>query len=156
MITESGILERHVESEIDYGKEVTIKTKASSNHAHPTKLNTWWTWSHDMLVLAQLVQVKHVGSRSDGRCSWTPEVRRILLTRPAVEAGGELGFLPGDLSQKVDHILRPLYDALFEMLGFEHVFEKLIERNVIEVAPTIRKLHAWSYTEWCIYHSRWN
>ena len=62
------------------------------------------------------------------------EVRRILLTRPAVEAGEKLGFLPGDLSQKIDPYLRPLYDALFEMLGFEKV-EKLIERNVIEIAP---------------------
>ena len=62
------------------------------------------------------------------------EIRRILLTRPAVEAGEKLGFLPGDLSQKVDPYLRPLYDALFEMLGFEKV-EKLMERNVIEVAP---------------------
>ncbi|MGL5324748.1 MAG: PhoH family protein, partial [Aeromonas sp.] len=62
------------------------------------------------------------------------EIRRILLTRPAVEAGEKLGFLPGDLSQKVDPYLRPLYDALFEMLGFERV-EKLMERNIIEVAP---------------------
>ncbi|GAW95299.1 MULTISPECIES: PhoH family protein [Colwellia] len=62
------------------------------------------------------------------------EVRRIILTRPAVEAGEKLGFLPGDLSQKIDPYLRPLYDALFEMLGFERV-EKLIERKVIEVAP---------------------
>lgn len=62
------------------------------------------------------------------------EIRRILLTRPAVEAGEKLGFLPGDLAQKVDPYLRPLYDALFEMLGFEKV-EKLIERTVIEVAP---------------------
>ncbi|WP_346837203.1 PhoH family protein [Microbulbifer sp. SAOS-129_SWC] len=62
------------------------------------------------------------------------EVERILLVRPAVEAGEKLGFLPGDLSQKVDPYLRPLYDALFEMLGFETV-GKLIERNVIEVAP---------------------
>ncbi|QIQ20280.1 PhoH family protein [Zophobihabitans entericus] len=61
-------------------------------------------------------------------------VRRILLTRPAVEAGEKLGFLPGDLSQKVDPYLRPLYDALFEMLGFEKV-EKLIEKSVIEIAP---------------------
>ncbi len=61
-------------------------------------------------------------------------VRRILLVRPAVEAGEKLGFLPGDLSQKVDPYLRPLYDALYEMLGFEQV-DKLIERNVIEVAP---------------------
>lgn len=62
------------------------------------------------------------------------EVRRILLTRPAVEAGEKLGFLPGDLAQKVDPYLRPLYDALFEMLGFEKV-EKLIEKNIIEIAP---------------------
>ena len=62
------------------------------------------------------------------------QVRRIMLVRPAVEAGERLGFLPGDLSQKVDPYLRPLYDALYEMLGFERV-AKLIERNVIEVAP---------------------
>ena len=61
-------------------------------------------------------------------------VQRIVLTRPAVEAGEKLGFLPGDLSQKVDPYLRPLYDALYEMLGFEKV-AKLIERNVIEIAP---------------------
>ena len=60
--------------------------------------------------------------------------RRLVLVRPAVEAGEKLGFLPGDLVQKVDPYLRPLYDALYEMLGFEKV-AKLIERNVIEVAP---------------------
>jgi phosphate starvation-inducible PhoH-like protein len=61
-------------------------------------------------------------------------VRRILLVRPAVEAGERLGFLPGDLAQKIDPYLRPLYDALYEMLGFEKV-AKLVERNVIEIAP---------------------
>jgi len=61
------------------------------------------------------------------------EVERILLVRPAVEAGEKLGFLPGDLSQKVDPYLRPLYDALYEMLGVETV-GKLIERGVIEIA----------------------
>ncbi|NCF28578.1 MAG: AAA family ATPase [Gammaproteobacteria bacterium] len=61
-------------------------------------------------------------------------VRRVVLVRPAVEAGERLGFLPGDMAQKVDPYLRPLYDALQEMLGFERV-AKLIERNVIEVAP---------------------
>ena len=61
-------------------------------------------------------------------------VARVVLVRPAVEAGERLGFLPGDLAQKVDPYLRPLYDALYEMLGFERV-GKLIERNVIEVAP---------------------
>ena len=62
------------------------------------------------------------------------KVRRIILVRPAVEAGERLGFLPGDLSQKVDPYLRPMYDALYEMMGFERV-AKMIERNVIEVAP---------------------
>ncbi|NOQ36456.1 MAG: AAA family ATPase [Methylococcaceae bacterium] len=64
----------------------------------------------------------------------TEQVRRIILVRPAVEAGEKLGFLPGDMAQKVDPYLRPLYDALYEMLGFERV-EKMIEKNVIEVAP---------------------
>jgi phosphate starvation-inducible PhoH-like protein len=61
-------------------------------------------------------------------------VRRIVLVRPAVEAGERLGFLPGDLTQKVDPYLRPMYDALYEMLGFDRV-ARHIERNVIEVAP---------------------
>jgi phosphate starvation-inducible PhoH-like protein len=60
--------------------------------------------------------------------------RRIVLVRPAVEAGEKLGYLPGDLFQKVDPYLRPLYDALYEMLGFEHVAQ-LLDRNVIEIAP---------------------
>jgi phosphate starvation-inducible PhoH-like protein len=64
----------------------------------------------------------------------TDRVRRLVLVRPAVEAGERLGFLPGDLAQKIDPYLRPLYDALYEMLGFEKV-NRLIERNVIEVAP---------------------
>ncbi|MEG1243987.1 MAG: PhoH family protein [Oscillospiraceae bacterium] len=62
------------------------------------------------------------------------EISRIILTRPAVEAGESLGFLPGDLQQKVDPYLRPLYDALFEMLGAES-FQKHFERGTIEVAP---------------------
>ncbi len=62
------------------------------------------------------------------------EVKRLVLVRPAVEAGEKLGFLPGDMAEKIDPYLRPLYDALYEMLGFERV-TKLIERNVIEVAP---------------------
>ncbi len=61
-------------------------------------------------------------------------VRRLCLVRPAVEAGERLGFLPGDMAQKIDPYLRPLYDALYELLGFERV-AKFIERNVIEVAP---------------------
>lgn len=62
------------------------------------------------------------------------KVRKIILVRPAVEAGEKLGFLPGDMAQKVDPYLRPLYDALYDMLGIERV-EKMIERGVIEVAP---------------------
>ncbi len=62
------------------------------------------------------------------------EIRRIVLVRPAVEAGERLGFLPGDMSQKVDPYLRPMYDALYDMVGVESVM-RLIERNVIEVAP---------------------
>ena len=62
------------------------------------------------------------------------EVRRIVLVRPAVEAGERLGFLPGDLSQKVDPYLRPMYDALYDMIGAERV-TRLVERNVIEIAP---------------------
>lgn len=64
----------------------------------------------------------------------TERVSRIVLVRPIVEAGEKLGFLPGDLAQKVHPYLRPLYDALYEMLGFDHVTQ-LIERNIIELAP---------------------
>jgi len=62
------------------------------------------------------------------------KVKKIILIRPAVEAGEKLGFLPGDLSQKVDPYLRPLYDALYEMLGFEQV-ARLLEKGILEVAP---------------------
>jgi phosphate starvation-inducible protein PhoH and related proteins len=61
-------------------------------------------------------------------------VKRIVLTRPAVEAGERLGFLPGDLAQKVDPYLRPLYDALFDLLGFDKT-QRLLERQTIEIAP---------------------
>ena len=62
------------------------------------------------------------------------EIERILLVRPAVEAGEKLGFLPGDLTQKIDPYLRPLYDALYEMIGFEKV-GKMLEKQIIEIAP---------------------
>ncbi len=62
------------------------------------------------------------------------EVERIILTRPAVEAGEKLGFLPGDLQEKIDPYLRPLYDALADMFGYDQ-FQKMIDRNIIEVAP---------------------
>jgi phosphate starvation-inducible PhoH-like protein len=75
------------------------------------------------LAVASAVQALHAG-----------EVRRIVLVRPAVEAGERLGFLPGDLAQKVDPYLRPMYDALYEMMGFDRV-ARSVERQVIEVAP---------------------
>jgi phosphate starvation-inducible PhoH-like protein len=75
------------------------------------------------LAVASAVEALHSGS-----------VRRIVLVRPAVEAGERLGFLPGDLAQKVDPYLRPMYDALYEMMGFDRV-SRNIERQVIEVAP---------------------
>ncbi|HRO52802.1 MAG TPA: PhoH family protein, partial [Alicycliphilus sp.] len=62
------------------------------------------------------------------------QVQRIVLTRPAVEAGERLGFLPGDLTQKVDPYLRPLYDALYDLMGFDRV-QKAFERNALEIAP---------------------
>lgn len=64
----------------------------------------------------------------------TDQVQRLVLVRPAVEAGERLGFLPGDMMQKVDPYLRPIYDALYEFMGIERV-GKLVERNVIEIAP---------------------
>ena len=62
------------------------------------------------------------------------KIRKIVLVRPAVEAGEKLGFLPGDLSSKIDPYLRPLYDALHDMLGAERV-NRLVERDIIEIAP---------------------
>lgn len=121
-----------------YGKEVTVKTKRGL--IKPRSPN-------QAQYIANIV--RHdisfgIGPAGTGKTYLAvaaavdalerQEIRRILLTRPAVEAGEKLGFLPGDLSQKVDPYLRPLYDALFEMLGFERV-EKLMERNIIEVAP---------------------
>ena len=122
----------------DYGKEIHIKTKRGIIKPRNPNQSKYVSnvITHDITF--------GVGPAGTGKtylavaCAVDAlerqEVRRILLTRPAVEAGEKLGFLPGDLSQKVDPYLRPLYDALFEMLGFEKV-EKLIERNVIEVAP---------------------
>lgn len=122
----------------DYGKEVHIKTKRGVIKPRNPNQSKYVSnvVTHDITF--------GIGPAGTGKtylavaCAVDAlerqEVRRILLTRPAVEAGEKLGFLPGDLSQKVDPYLRPLYDALFEMLGFEKV-EKLIERNVIEVAP---------------------
>ncbi len=138
-VQESRVLEQDDEAPNQpYGKEVTVKTKRGL--IKPRSPN-------QAQYIANIV--RHdisfgIGPAGTGKTYLAvaaavdalerQEIRRILLTRPAVEAGEKLGFLPGDLSQKVDPYLRPLYDALFEMLGFERV-EKLMERNIIEVAP---------------------
>ncbi|MGF1764793.1 PhoH family protein [Aliivibrio kagoshimensis] len=138
-IKESGILEQsNDQNNFTYAKEITIKTKKGVIKPRTPNQAQYLAnmVTHDISF--------GIGPAGTGKTYLAvaaavdalerQEVRRILLTRPAVEAGEKLGFLPGDLSQKVDPYLRPLYDALFEMLGFERV-EKLIERNVIEVAP---------------------
>ncbi len=137
-ILDSRVLEQAADSVPDYGKAVNIKTKRGVIKPRTPNQAQYIAniLDHDITF--------GIGPAGTGKTYLAvaaavdalerQEVRRILLTRPAVEAGEKLGFLPGDLSQKVDPYLRPLYDALFEMLGFEKV-EKLIERNVIEVAP---------------------
>lgn len=134
-VQQSNVLDQDIEG---YDKEVVIRTRKGSikprNQSQVDYVSN--VLNHDICF--------GIGPAGTGKtylavaCAVDAlerqEVRRILLTRPAVEAGEKLGFLPGDLSQKIDPYLRPLYDALFEMLGFEKV-ERLIERNVIEVAP---------------------
>ncbi|QBR50940.1 PhoH family protein [Erwinia sp. QL-Z3] len=137
-IKESRVLEQSAESIPEFSKSVNIKTKRGV-----IKPRTQNQAQYVANVLDHDITFG-IGPAGTGKTYLAvaaavdalerQEVRRIMLTRPAVEAGEKLGFLPGDLSQKVDPYLRPLYDALFEMLGFERV-EKLIERNVIEVAP---------------------
>ena len=119
-IKESRVLEQVADSVPDYGKAVTIKTKRGMVKPRTPNQAQYIAniLDHDITF--------GIGPAGTGKT--------YLAVGPAVEAGEKLGFLPGDLSQKVDPYLRPLYDALFEMLGFERV-EKLIERNVIEVAP---------------------
>lgn len=137
-IKESGFLDKLAEHIPQYGKSIIIRTKRGM--IKPRTQNQAQYIAH---ILDNDITFG-VGPAGTGKTYLAvaaavdalekQQIRRILLTRPAVEAGEKLGFLPGDLSQKVDPYLRPLYDALFEMLGFEKV-EKLIEKNVIEVAP---------------------
>ncbi len=119
-------------------EEVTIRTRRGLIRGHgPNQQRYLWNVQHHDLNFG-------VGPAGTGKtylavaCAIDAlennAVRRLILVRPAVEAGERLGFLPGDLAQKIDPYLRPLYDALYEMLGFERV-AKLIERNIIEVAP---------------------
>ncbi len=136
-LTESGV-DALVEEQTAQTQDVTIKVKRGviRGRGPSQKRYLHAIATHDInfgvgpagtgktyLAVASAVEALEAG-----------RVQRVLLVRPAVEAGEKLGFLPGDLSQKVDPYLRPLYDALYEMLGFERV-AKLIERNIIEIAP---------------------
>ena len=119
-------------------KSVTIKTSRKHIHIRSTNQQNY------VNAIIENDAVFAVGPAGTGKTYLavaravealeSSDVKRIVLVRPAVEAGEKLGFLPGDLSEKVDPYLRPIYDALYEFLGFEKV-NKLIEQRVIEVAP---------------------
>lgn len=131
---------RNVEDELDeeFDQEVTIKTKRGIVKGRSTNQRLYLRnmQTHDISFgigpagtgKTYLAVASAVSAMETDRC------RRVILVRPAVEAGEKLGYLPGDMFQKVDPYLRPLYDALYEMLGFERV-AKLIDRNIIEIAP---------------------
>jgi len=137
-LQESGVDELRQETEVSTQDEIAVKTKrgvirgrgpnqkgylrAISCHAINFGVGPAGTGKTYLAVACAVDALQ------------SDQVQRIVLVRPAVEAGERLGFLPGDMAQKVDPYLRPLYDALYEMLGFERV-ATLIERNVIEVAP---------------------
>jgi len=137
-LQESGVDELRQETEVSTQDEIAVKTKrgvirgrgpnqkgylrAISSHAINFGVGPAGTGKTYLAVACAVAALQ------------SDQVQRIVLVRPAVEAGERLGFLPGDMAQKVDPYLRPLYDALYEMLGFERV-ATLIERNVIEVAP---------------------
>ena len=136
-LVESGI-ERGIERTVDETQEVVIRVKRGMIKGRgPTQARYLHAIArHDINFgvgpagtgKTYLAVASAVEALAQNR------VQRLILVRPAVEAGEKLGFLPGDLTQKIDPYLRPLYDALYEMLGFERV-AKLIERNVIEIAP---------------------
>ncbi len=111
------------------GKQVKCKTLGQKTYVDAIKKNTCTfaigpagTGKTYLAIAMAVVAMKN------------KDIERIILTRPAVEAGEKLGFLPGDLQQKVDPYLRPLYDALYEMMGMEG-YQRLVERGAIEVAP---------------------
>jgi len=137
-LQESGISELSEEAPVAEGDEVAIRTKRGIVRGRGPNQKKY------LRAIATHAINFGVGPAGTGKtylavaCAvaalQSDLVQRIVLVRPAVEAGERLGFLPGDMAQKVDPYLRPLYDALYEMLGFERV-ATLIERNVIEVAP---------------------
>jgi phosphate starvation-inducible PhoH-like protein len=138
-LQESGVAEMAtVEEPVDHADDITIITKRGAIRGRGPNQK------HYLRKIDKYAVNFGIGPAGTGKtylavasavaALQTDRVQRIVLVRPAVEAGERLGFLPGDLAQKVDPYLRPLYDALYEMLGFDHV-TRLIERNVIEVAP---------------------
>ena len=147
MVTDQNI--EYVFSLVADGEETQISTLSSSNcicitaKGKPVKAKTLGQQKYLDAIKNNTITIG-VGPAGTGKTYLAvamavkafraKEVNRIILTRPAVEAGEKLGFLPGDLQQKVDPYLRPLYDALFDMLGAE-TFQKYQERGSIEVAP---------------------
>ncbi|HTI96409.1 MAG TPA: PhoH family protein [Rudaea sp.] len=135
-LSESGI--DALEEKTDEAQEVAIKVKRGTIRGRGANQQRYLhaVATHDINFgigpagtgKTYLAVAMAVDALNDSR------VQRLILVRPAVEAGEKLGFLPGDLTQKVDPYLRPLYDALYEMIGIDRV-TKLIERNVIEIAP---------------------
>ena len=124
-----GEIMRDVIAITSRGRQVKCKTLGQREYVNAIKANTCTfavgpagTGKTYLAIAMAVVAMKN------------KEIERIILTRPAVEAGEKLGFLPGDLAQKVDPYLRPLYDALHEMLGLE-AYQRLVERGAIEVAP---------------------
>ncbi|MBC5787196.1 MULTISPECIES: PhoH family protein [Clostridiaceae] len=111
------------------GKPVKVKTLGQKNYTEAIKNNTI-----TLSVGPAGTGKTYLAVAMAVRAFRANEINRIILTRPAVEAGEKLGFLPGDLQNKVDPYLRPLYDALFDMMGAEH-FQRYLERGNIEVAP---------------------
>ena len=126
------------------GKLIYPKTLGQKSYYYALKNNdvvfgigpagTGKTYLAVVFAVAALKNHRSYFARSEKTALKNNEVKKIILTRPAVEAGENLGFLPGDLKEKVDPYLRPLYDALYDMLGVEQT-EKLMEKGVIEIAP---------------------
>lgn len=128
----------HSEHEINGGIPVTLRTRRNDLRSRTPRQNIYLTQiqAHDITF--------GIGPAGTGKTYLAvasavdalerDAVKRIILTRPAVEAGERLGFLPGDLTQKIDPYLRPLYDALYDLMGSDKM-AKLFERNIIEIAP---------------------
>ncbi|MDD2554482.1 MAG: PhoH family protein, partial [Desulfotomaculaceae bacterium] len=111
------------------GKQIKLKTKGQQKYINAIKRNdvvfAIGPAGTGKTYLAVAMAIKAMRNK---------DVSRLVLTRPAVEAGEKLGFLPGDLQEKIDPYLRPLYDSLYDILGLEHT-QKYLEKNIIEIAP---------------------